>query len=239
MRTLTVTRWTGPPVTDRPSTRGRWIWTLSGLATVGLLAWPVVGLISQRGERRPRGVRHRHADRDEDGHRHPAGHQPERRELRSADPGHGRARAPHHGHRGDQLPRPRPGANRDRRRVRSPAHPGRPGLRDQRLQRRVHRDRAAGGHRHRRERQRRHRRGGRGRREPGLRRRPGAGQPHPRTAQPSPRKTAGSRSRTCLPPAGRTWTPAAARCRPATSTDRSPSPRKTAGSRSPTSPRPR
>ena len=49
MRTLTVTRWTGPPVTDRPSTRGRWIWTLTGLATVGLLAWPVVGLISRAG----------------------------------------------------------------------------------------------------------------------------------------------------------------------------------------------
>jgi hypothetical protein len=49
MRTLTVTRWTGPPVTDRPSTRGRWIWALTGLATVGLLAWPVVGLISRAG----------------------------------------------------------------------------------------------------------------------------------------------------------------------------------------------
>jgi hypothetical protein len=49
MRTLTVTRWTGPPVPDRPSTRGRWIWTLSGLVTVGLLAWPVVGLISRAG----------------------------------------------------------------------------------------------------------------------------------------------------------------------------------------------
>ena len=49
MRTLTVTRWTGPPVPDRPSTRGRWIWTLTGLATVGLLAWPVVGLISRAG----------------------------------------------------------------------------------------------------------------------------------------------------------------------------------------------
>jgi hypothetical protein len=49
MRTLTVTRWTGPPVTDRPTARGRWIWTLSGLATVGLLAWPVVVLISSAG----------------------------------------------------------------------------------------------------------------------------------------------------------------------------------------------
>ena len=49
MRTLTVTRWTGPPVPDRPSTRGRWIWALSGLVTVGLLAWPVVGLISRAG----------------------------------------------------------------------------------------------------------------------------------------------------------------------------------------------
>jgi hypothetical protein len=49
MRTLTVTRWTGPPVTDRPAARGRWIWTLSGLATVGLLAWPVLVLISSAG----------------------------------------------------------------------------------------------------------------------------------------------------------------------------------------------
>ena len=49
MRSLTVTRWTGPPVPDRPSTRGRWIWALSGLVTVGLLAWPVVGLISRAG----------------------------------------------------------------------------------------------------------------------------------------------------------------------------------------------
>ena len=49
MRTLTVTRWTGPPVTDPPSARGRWIWTLSGLATVGLLAVPVVGLIANAG----------------------------------------------------------------------------------------------------------------------------------------------------------------------------------------------
>ena len=238
MRTLTVTRWTGPPVPDRPSTRGRWIWTLSGLATVGLLASPVVGLISQRGERRSRGVRHRHADRDEDGHRHPAGHQPERRELRSADPGHGRARPPHHGHRGDQLPRPRAGASRDRRRVRSQAHPGRPGLRDQRLQRRVHRDRAAG-------------------RSPSPPRAitaaspcrawrartwtPAAARCRPATStdrSASPRKTAGSRSPTCRPRAGRASTPAAAPSRPATSTDRSPSPRKTAGSRSPTSPPP-
>jgi Putative adhesin len=49
MRTLTVTRWTGPPVPDRLSTRGRWIWTLTGLVTVALLAWPVVGLISRAG----------------------------------------------------------------------------------------------------------------------------------------------------------------------------------------------
>ena len=49
MRTLTVTRWTGPPVPDRLSTRGRWIWTLTGLVTVGLLACPVVGLISRAG----------------------------------------------------------------------------------------------------------------------------------------------------------------------------------------------
>jgi len=49
MRTLTVTRWTGPPATDRPAARGRWIWTVTGLATVGLLAWPVVGLIANAG----------------------------------------------------------------------------------------------------------------------------------------------------------------------------------------------
>jgi hypothetical protein len=49
MRTLTVTRWTGPPVTPRPSARGRWIWTVTGLATIGLLAWPVVGLIGRAG----------------------------------------------------------------------------------------------------------------------------------------------------------------------------------------------
>jgi DUF4097 and DUF4098 domain-containing protein YvlB len=49
MRTLTVTRWTGPPVPDRPAVRGRWIWTVAGLATVALLAWPVVGLIARAG----------------------------------------------------------------------------------------------------------------------------------------------------------------------------------------------
>ena len=47
MRTLTAPE--RPPVTGRPAARGRWIWTLSGLATVGLLAWPVVGLISSAG----------------------------------------------------------------------------------------------------------------------------------------------------------------------------------------------
>jgi DUF4097 and DUF4098 domain-containing protein YvlB len=47
MRTLTAPEL--PPVTGRPSARGRWIWTVSGLATVGLLAWPVVGLISSAG----------------------------------------------------------------------------------------------------------------------------------------------------------------------------------------------
>jgi hypothetical protein len=49
MRTLTVTRWTGPPAPDRPAARGRWIWTVTGLATVGLLAWPVVLLITSAG----------------------------------------------------------------------------------------------------------------------------------------------------------------------------------------------
>ncbi len=47
MRTLTAPE--RPPVTDRPAARGRWIWTVTGLATVGLLAWPVVGLISRAG----------------------------------------------------------------------------------------------------------------------------------------------------------------------------------------------
>ena len=47
MRALTAPEL--PPVTGRPSARGRWIWTVSGLATVGLLAWPVVGLISSAG----------------------------------------------------------------------------------------------------------------------------------------------------------------------------------------------
>jgi hypothetical protein len=49
MRTLTVTRWTSPPATDPPPSRGRWIWTVTGLATVGLLAWPLVGLIGNAG----------------------------------------------------------------------------------------------------------------------------------------------------------------------------------------------
>jgi hypothetical protein len=47
MRTLTAPE--RPPATDRPAARGRWIWTVSGLATVALLAWPVVGLISRAG----------------------------------------------------------------------------------------------------------------------------------------------------------------------------------------------
>jgi DUF4097 and DUF4098 domain-containing protein YvlB len=47
MRTLTAPE--RPPTTDRPSTRGRWIWTVSGLATVGLLAWPIAVLISNAG----------------------------------------------------------------------------------------------------------------------------------------------------------------------------------------------
>jgi putative adhesin len=48
MRTLTAQE--RPPVTDRPAAHGRWIWTVSGLATVALLAWPVVGLISKAGD---------------------------------------------------------------------------------------------------------------------------------------------------------------------------------------------
>ena len=47
MRTLTAPD--RPPATDRPTALGRWIWTVTGLATVGLLAWPVVGLISRAG----------------------------------------------------------------------------------------------------------------------------------------------------------------------------------------------
>jgi hypothetical protein len=47
MRTLTAPE--RPPATDRPAARGRWIWTVYGLATVALLAWPVVGLISAAG----------------------------------------------------------------------------------------------------------------------------------------------------------------------------------------------
>ena len=47
MRTLTAPE--RPPVTARPPARGRWIWALSGLATVGLLAWPVLGVILRAG----------------------------------------------------------------------------------------------------------------------------------------------------------------------------------------------
>jgi hypothetical protein len=47
MRTLIAPE--RPPATDRNAARGRWIWTVSGLATVALLAWPVVGLISRAG----------------------------------------------------------------------------------------------------------------------------------------------------------------------------------------------
>jgi len=47
MRTLTAQE--RPPATGRQSARGRWIWTVSGLATVGLLACPVVVLISNAG----------------------------------------------------------------------------------------------------------------------------------------------------------------------------------------------
>jgi hypothetical protein len=43
MRTLTAPE---PPVTQGPTTRGRWIWTVSGLATVALLALPGARLIS-------------------------------------------------------------------------------------------------------------------------------------------------------------------------------------------------
>jgi hypothetical protein len=48
MRTLTAQE--RPPATNRPSRRGRWIWTVSGLATVALLAWPVLTLISRAGD---------------------------------------------------------------------------------------------------------------------------------------------------------------------------------------------
>jgi Putative adhesin len=47
MRTLTTPD--RPPTTNRPAKPGRWIWTVSGLATVALLAWPVVVLIMNTG----------------------------------------------------------------------------------------------------------------------------------------------------------------------------------------------
>jgi Putative adhesin len=47
MRTLTDPE--PPPVTDRPAAGARLIWTVSGLATVALLAWPVVVLINGAG----------------------------------------------------------------------------------------------------------------------------------------------------------------------------------------------
>ena len=48
MRTLTIPVYR-PPAPERPPTRGRWIWIVSGLATAGLLAWPLVGLITNAG----------------------------------------------------------------------------------------------------------------------------------------------------------------------------------------------
>jgi DUF4097 and DUF4098 domain-containing protein YvlB len=47
MRTLIAPE--RPPGTDRPAARGRWIWTVTGLATVALLAVPVIGLITRAG----------------------------------------------------------------------------------------------------------------------------------------------------------------------------------------------
>jgi hypothetical protein len=47
MRTLTAPE--RPPATDRPAARGRWIWTVTGLAMVALLAVPVIGVITRAG----------------------------------------------------------------------------------------------------------------------------------------------------------------------------------------------
>ena len=53
MRTLTAPERPPATGTDRPAARGRWIWALSGLATIGLLAWPVLGLIVRAGNDAP------------------------------------------------------------------------------------------------------------------------------------------------------------------------------------------
>jgi hypothetical protein len=47
MRTLTAPD--RPPATGRPSGRGRWIWTLAGVVTVGLLTVPAVAVITKEG----------------------------------------------------------------------------------------------------------------------------------------------------------------------------------------------
>jgi hypothetical protein len=49
MRTLTAPERPPSAGADRPAARGRWIWTLTGLATTGLLAWPVLVLILNAG----------------------------------------------------------------------------------------------------------------------------------------------------------------------------------------------
>jgi hypothetical protein len=47
MRTLTAPD--RPPAVDRPTVRGRWIWTVSGLVTVGALCVPVAGILTRPG----------------------------------------------------------------------------------------------------------------------------------------------------------------------------------------------
>jgi Putative adhesin len=49
MRALTIPVYR-PPAPERRPTRGRWIWVLSGLGTMALVAWPIVVLISNAGD---------------------------------------------------------------------------------------------------------------------------------------------------------------------------------------------
>jgi hypothetical protein len=49
MRALTIPVYR-PPAPEPPPTRGRWIWVLSGLGTMALVAWPIAILISNAGD---------------------------------------------------------------------------------------------------------------------------------------------------------------------------------------------
>ena len=49
MRALTIPVYR-PPAPEPPPTRGRWIWVLSGLGTMALVAWPIVVLLSNAGD---------------------------------------------------------------------------------------------------------------------------------------------------------------------------------------------